>query len=77
MGLNWPVDPVGGDTGWSSYSFWLVTFTTRQGTVATTTVFAVSATDAENALAADKQFEMLFGPITNVSAAASSSTGVA
>ena len=75
--MNWPVDPVGGDSGWSSYSFYLVSFTTREGTAGTTTVFAVSPSDAIAALTADKQFQMIYGPLTGVSATSSSNIGVA
>lgn len=75
MSQNWPADPIGGDSGWSNYSFWLVTFTNRQGQISTATMFAASAADAINALNATIDVNM-FGPLTNVSASPSSGTGV-
>ena len=73
--MNWPVDPIGGDSGWSNYSFWQVSFTSREGQPGTAVIFAASAADAINAINADKQFQMIYGPLTGVSATSYSGTG--
>lgn len=75
MSLNWPIDPIGGDSGWANYGFYLVSFTTKQGTAATVTVFARSTTDAIAAVQADKGVIQMYVPLTGVSAAPSSGTG--
>ena len=73
MSQNWPVEDPG-SAGWLTYSFWNVTYTTKEGQQNQAVVFAASAPDAITALKSALDLN-IFGPLTNVSAAPTNGTG--
>ena len=75
MGYPQPADPIGGDAGWANYKFFLVSYTSRQGTPMTCTYYASSGAEAISFLNSDLGKVSMFGPFTGISATTTNVTG--